>query len=282
MSSLKYINCNICGADKTTLVAMQRGYRFVICVKCGLVYMNPRPDLEVLKSIYDTYHQRNGKDADSWDVLMKGNYRHVSGELVKKYPSGGRLLDIGCGYGHFLKIMEGRKWRAEGIDPSPNTVEHAGKEGLNVVRTTIDESLLPEHSYQAITMFYVLEHLTDPLKALNKVYRSLAPGGTAVIRVPHSTPVVRFLSIIKIDNNLYDAPFHLYDFSPISIVKLLEKSGFISIKVMPGEPTVPQPLLERVTSASFGYVAKGLYHISNGRILLPGISKTIFASKPGI
>jgi len=282
MSSLKYVNCNICGTDKTTLITTQRDYSFVMCDQCGLVYMNPRPKLEVLKSIYDTYHQRNGKNSYSWDILMKGNYSHVSSELVRKYPSGGRLLDIGCGYGHFLKIMERYEWQTEGIDPSPNTVEHAGNNGLNVVQTTIDESSLPESAFQAITMFYVLEHLTDPSKALNKVYRSLLPGGTAVIRVPHSTPVVRFLSIFKIDNNLYDAPFHLYDFSPSSIVKLLEKSGFTSIKVMPGEPTVPQPLLERLTSSSFGHAAKFIYHMSNGNILLPGISKTIFASKPEI
>lgn len=243
--------------------------------------MDPRPELEVLKSIYNSYHQRNGRDEYSWEVLMGDIFESVSSLLVNKFPSRGKILDIGCGYGHFLKIMEGHGWKAEGIDPSPNTVSYARKEGLDVINTTIDEASLPESSYKAVTMFYVLEHLTDPLNALRKVHNLLAPGGALIIRVPHTTPVVRLLSALKISNNLYDAPFHLFDFSPSSITRLLEKSGFTSIIVMPGEPTVPHRQTERLVSLSSGYAAKLLYNLSGGKLLLPGVSKTTIAFKPG-
>ncbi len=281
ITHLKHINCNICGTDNTAPVTTQNNYRFVKCLTCGLVYMNPRPELEVLKSIYDTYHQRNGKDEYSWEVLMGDNFKSISSLLENKFPSRGRILDIGCGYGHFLKIMEWRGWKTEGIDPSPNTVSYARKEGLNVVNTTIDEASLPESSFNAVTMFYVLEHLTDPLNALRKIHNLLAPGGALIIRVPHTTPVVRLLSALKISNNLYDAPFHLFDFSPSSITRLLEKSGFTAIKVMPGEPTAPPRQTERLVSLSFGYAAKLLYNFSGGKLLLPGVSKTTIAFKPG-
>jgi SAM-dependent methyltransferase len=177
--------------------------------------------------------------------------------------------------------MEGRGWKTEGIDPSPNTVSYARKEGLNVVNTTIDEASLPESSFNAVTMFYVLEHLTDPLNALRKIHNLLAPGGALIIRVPHTTPVVRLLSALKISNNLYDAPFHLFDFSPSSIIRLLEKSGFTSIRVTPGEPTVPHQQAERFVSLTSGYAAKLPYNFSGGKLLLPGVSKTTIAFKPG-
>ncbi|HDY88200.1 MAG TPA: methyltransferase domain-containing protein, partial [bacterium] len=151
----------------------------------------------------------------------------------------------------------------------------------NVSNTTIDEASLPEHSFHAVTMLYVLEHLTDPFETLKKVFSLLIPGGVVIIRVPHTTPLVRFLSAVKINNNLYDAPFHLFDFSPSTIIQLLEKSGFSSISVMPGEPTMPNSYMERLVSVSSGYTAKLLYRLSNGKYLLPGISKTTIAFKPG-
>jgi 2-polyprenyl-3-methyl-5-hydroxy-6-metoxy-1,4-benzoquinol methylase len=140
--------------------------------------MNPRPDADELKTIYDTYHQRNGKDEGDWEVMMWHNFREVSSMLARKYPSAGRLLDIGCGYGHFLHIMERLHWRAEGIDPSSHTVHQAGKAGRIVTNATIDDAVIPECSFNAVTMFYVLEHVTDPLKTLRKVFSLLVPGSS--------------------------------------------------------------------------------------------------------
>lgn len=279
MKDLHYTNCNICRNDKTILITVQNNYRFERCGSCGLVYMNPRPGAEALKSIYDTYHQRNGKDETDWEVMMKDNFREASEMLARKFPSGGRLLDIGCGYGHFLRIMEELHWRAEGIDPSWHTVDQALKAGRTVMHTTIDDAVIPESTYNAVTMFYVLEHVTDPLKTLRKVFSLLIPGGLVVMRIPHTTPLVRLLSLLNIHNNLYDAPFHLYDFSPSTITRLLDQSGFTAIKVMPGEPTRPHLVSERIVSILSGYAAKLLYRVSNKTLLLPGVSKTIIASK---
>ena len=279
-TNLQYTNCNICGNDKTSLIAVQNDYRFVKCRSCRLVYMNPRPSADELKSIYDTYHQRNGKDEGDWEEMMKDNFRQVSEMLVKKFPSGGRLLDIGCGYGHFIRIMEELHWHAEGIDPSAHTADQARKAGRTVMHTTIDDVVIPERTYEAVTMFYVLEHVTDPLKTLRKVFRLLVSGGLVVIRIPHTTPLVRFLSVFNITNNLYDAPFHLYDFSPSTVTRILEQAGFANITITPGEPTRPHLVPERIVSLLSGYAAKLLYRISNDTMLLPGASKTIIASKP--
>ncbi len=278
MNKLKHTNCNICGNDSTVEIATQNNYNYVECDKCGLVYMNPRPTLEELNSLYATYHQRNGKGSHSWDLLMKGNFKHISSELLRQYPYGGKILDIGCGYGHFLNIMKKHGWQTEGIDPSPKTLAYAAKSGLNVKQTTIDEADLPQCSFQAVTMFYVLEHLTDPMKALKKISNILLPGGMLVIRVPHTTPIVRFLSLLGIRNNLYDAPFHLYDYSPSAMRQLLKKAGFSSVSVIPGEPTSPYSYVEKLTSLSSGYIAKVLYGMSG--FLLPGTSKTVIAYKP--
>ncbi|TLD41733.1 MAG: SAM-dependent methyltransferase BT3209 [Candidatus Jettenia ecosi] len=279
MNSIQQVNCNICGVDNTSLIAVQNGYRMVKCKNCGLVYLKSRPDQQTLIKLYADYHQREGKDEDVWARLMEKNFKEVSLLLNKIFPEKGKILDVGCGYGHFIEIMQGCGWFAQGVDPSSGTLYYAKKKGLNVIETSVDDSSFPYNFFDVVTAFYVLEHLPDPLSTAKKIFKMLKPGGVIVIRVPHTTPIVRFLSVFTIDNNLYDAPYHLYDFSPMTITVLLKKAGFSFIQVMPGSPTLPPKRFERVISLISGYFSQVLFVMSRGKFLLPGTSKTIIAVK---
>ena len=276
---MQHINCNICGADEAALVAIQNDYRMVECRRCGLVYVDPRPTSEFLIQLYNSYHQRGDKDEHTWETLMAPNFSEVSALLDDMFPRKGRLLDIGCGYGHFIDIMQSKGWAASGVEPSERTSAYALSKGLDVNRTVIEETSFPDNSFDAITAFYVLEHLFDPLAALNKIRTMLKPGGVLVLRVPHTTPIVKLLRVIGLRNNLYDLPFHLYDFSPDTITRLLEKAGFGGIKVTPGCPTIPPGRAERFVSIVSGIVARFFFVASGDSLLIPGTSKTIIATK---
>lgn len=280
MNNLRNVNCNICDADNTCLITVQNNYKVVQCRTCGLTYVNPQPTQNILKSLYDEYHLRDGKDEHSWEHLMKRNFKELSAFLEKMFPEKGRILDIGCGYGHFLGIMKEHGWSVTGVDISAKVVSYGKRKGLDVRENTIDDAVFPGCSFDAVTAFYVLEHLIDPLSSLKKIFLILRPGGTLIVRVPHTTPIVRFLSIIGIKNNLYDLPFHLYDFSPKTIRQMLAKAGFGSVTVVPGAPTSPASFLPRIISVSSGYCAKLLYDLSGGILLVPGVSKTVVAMKP--
>jgi len=278
---MQYVNCNICGADETRVITTQNDYRVVQCSCCGLVYVNPRPNPEMLIRLYNDYHLRDGKSEYTWARLMKNNFMDISTMLNRLFPEKGSILDIGCGYGHFIKMMGNAGWAAVGIEPSSRTSGYAKDKGLTVIKTTIDDAEFPDESFDVITAFYVLEHLFDPLSAVKKIFMLLKPRGLTVLRVPHTTPLVKFLTIFKIKNNLYDLPFHLYDFSPKTIRLLLEKAGFSSIRVIPGSPTFPNHYGERAISLVSGTFSQILFSMSNGKLLLPGASKTIIASKLG-
>ncbi|MDN3514527.1 MAG: class I SAM-dependent methyltransferase [Candidatus Brocadia sp.] len=276
---MKYVNCNLCNTDDTFLVTTQNGYKVVQCKNCGLVYVNPRPDNETLKHLYAEYHQRNGKDANDWARLMGKNFKEVLLFLNKALPGKGKLLDIGCGYGHFIETMKCQGWSVYGIDLSSKVLLYAKEKGLDVFEISVDNVSFPDKYFDAVTAFYVLEHLTNPLHALQNIFKMLKPHGILVLRVPHTTPIVRFLSVFKIKNNLYDIPYHLFDYSPATITQLLKKSGFSTVSVMPGCPTIPVNAFERIVSLVSGSLSKFLFAISAGKFLLPGISKTIFAFK---
>ncbi len=281
----QHVSCNHCGLDDTALAAVQNGYRVVRCRGCGLVYVNPRPPAESLPGLYADYHVRDGGDEASWTRLMAANFREAaallgqardSRRLSGAGASPGRLLDVGCGYGGFVKLMRDRGWDAEGIDPSPATVAAAAKGGAPVRLGTLDEA---EGSYDAITLFYVLEHLPDPSTALRKLFDLLAPGGTLLLRVPHTAPIVALLRPFGLDGTLFDPPFHLHDFPPRVLGEMVRKAGFTDVRTFPGASTVPSCLLPRIVSRVTGAVAFALFTLSAGRFLLPGVSKTTMARK---
>ncbi|HSB78881.1 MAG TPA: class I SAM-dependent methyltransferase [Candidatus Methylomirabilis sp.] len=191
-----------------------------------------------------------------------------------------RLLDVGCGFGSFVAAMRERGWEAEGLDPSPAVVSAATGKGRPVRLGTLEGMQGDSGVYDAVTMFYVLEHLPDPMGALRKAWGLLAPGGSILLRVPHTTPIVRLLAPLGLDGALYDPPFHLYDFSPDVVREMLRRTGFVDIRTFPGKPTLPSRLGPRIASVLFGALARRIHVLTHELVLLPGVSKTTMARKP--
>lgn len=278
----QYVACNLCGRDDAEALAAQRGFRIVRCRGCGLVYVNPRPPAEALPAFYATYHARGGKDETYWDKLMARVFREAA-EVFHASRNGrgpGRLLDVGCGFGGFVTLMRQQGWEAEGIDPSHAAVDFAKRRNVPVRLGTFEKLEAGARPYDGITLFYVLEHLPDPMEALRKAFALLAPGGILLLRVPHTAPIVRMLSPFGMGGELFDPPFHLHDFSPPVLRRMLACAGFASVRTIPGAPTVPSGRGPRTAAAAFGGAARLLYAASGGAFLLPGVSKTTIAMKP--
>ena len=282
VSSAEYVRCNLCGGDTTHHVGAQRGLGIVRCRGCGLVYVNPRPRAEELTSLYADYHARDGQGEATWDRLMSRVFRESAELLCSTQNTSGRsrLLDVGCGFGGFADLMRERGWDAEGVDPSPSVVEAATRKGRTVRLGTLEEFSADRGPYDAVTMFYVLEHLPDPMGALRKVFDLLVPGGILLVRVPHTTPIFRLLVPLGLAGGLYDPPFHLYDFSPAVLREMLRRTGFEGIRTFPGQPTIPARLGPRLASSFFGAIAVRLHTVTRGAVLLPGVSKSTLARKP--
>ncbi len=274
--------CNLCGADEAKRLTTQRGFRIVQCRRCGLVYVNPRPTAEDLVSLYADYHTREGENEASWNRLMSRIFDE-SADILCSSRNGshlGRLLDVGCGYGAFVAMMRERGWDAEGVDPSPTAVTAAVGKRRPVHVGILEGIQSANGSYDAVTLFYVLEHVPDPLGTLRKAFDLLTPGGTLLVRVPHTTPIVRLLAPLGLGETLYDPPFHLYDFPPTVLQRMLRRTGFVDVRTFPGKPTVPSRLGARIATALFGALAAWVHALTRGVVLLPGVSKTTMARKP--
>jgi len=182
----------------------------------------------------------------------------------------------------FLQEIKSRGWEVLGIEISEVGREYTrDKWAIPVHSQPLEDLSLSSNLFDVITLFYVIEHIIDPLALLKEAKRILKPGGLVLLRWPHSTPIVKMLGPISKKLDFYHTPYHLYDFSPKTIKRLLILSGFEKIETTIGGYTLPAQRSSRWPSIIFGQLGEALYRLSGRNILLPGISKTTLAIKPG-
>jgi 2-polyprenyl-3-methyl-5-hydroxy-6-metoxy-1,4-benzoquinol methylase len=133
----------------------------------------------------------------------------------------GSLLDIGCGTGAFLKTMQEKEWQVKGIEPD----EDARKLAKQLYGLSIDEPAimneLKDHSFDAITLWHVLEHVHHLHEYIEQLKRLLKPAGKLFIAVPNYQS--KDAAIYRLHWAAYDIPRHLYHFSPKSINVLMQQ-----------------------------------------------------------
>lgn len=273
--------CILCGGPPGHVVHRRGRWRYFRCNDCGLVSLHPRPSAGELLTSYDTYLPEGADEIACWEKMTAPVVETAAALIGDHQPSNGaRLLDIGCGYGFFLKKMAQRGWIVEGIEVSRAGREYATKRlGLCVHATPLEDMAFPAENYDVVTLFYVIEHVHDPEMMLREVFRVLKPGGMVLLRWPHSTPVVKILGPLADRFDIYHTPRHLYDFNPLAMQHLLEKTGFRRIRNMIGGYTLPEKRFFRWSSVVFGRMAEALHYFSGGRFLLPGVSKTTIGFK---
>ena len=142
-------------------------------------------------------------------------------------PAGGqrRLLDVGCATGFFLEAARTAGWTVQGIESNPYQVDFARRNGLDVRHETIEETTLPAASFDAITLFEVIEHVRQPVAILEKVAELLRPGGMAFIYTPNFECAERFF--MGTDAHFIWGSNHLTYFTVDTLRQALERVGLV-------------------------------------------------------
>jgi len=211
--------------DPAAILSASGGIRgtqqVVICQDCGLEYVNPRLRSEQVLSAYS-----NAVDelyAEAGPGRLATFRRGLS--LVGKFcPNRGRLLDVGCACGFFVRAAQDAGWEAEGVEPSRWSAEYGREKlGVRIFPGTLREARFPAESFDAVTMWDVLEHTADPLSELKEVHRILKPGGVLVVNYPN---VGSLLARLAGRNWWFYLSVHLYYFTPRTLGQLLQRAGF--------------------------------------------------------
>jgi SAM-dependent methyltransferase len=237
---MEAVVCNNCGCPDTSplhnfrLEPEEQDAWVVRCLRCGLVYLNPRPSKDRIGIYYPPNYQAN-----MLSLLAKGKTNPVARfgfAMVRRRrtPSRavGRLLDVGCSNGAYLAAMREKGWDVEGVEFDGDAVEYARhSRNLKVTQGEVEDALgqLPANNFDVVTMWHVLEHAFDPAAALKQIHRVLKPGGILMLEVPnYASPLV---SLFKRYWFPMDIPRHLYQFTPATMKTMLTKAGFNRVQV---------------------------------------------------
>ena len=273
-------SCLLCRGSKFRPFIREGEWQYLRCLHCGLVFLDPQPSKEFLHSHYQHYLPADLQGIESWRQLMAQVFTKSAGLIQEAIPIPGRLLDIGCGYGFFLEEMIQRGWQVEGIEISATGIRYAREKlGLNVSDRPLPRPDWQDNCYDVITLFYVIEHLQDPVGLLGEVHRLLRAGGLLLLRWPHTSPIARMLRPWSKRMKLYQAPSHLFDFSPVTIYKILDQLDFRDIRTTVCGWTKPVDKGAHLAAWFFGSLGEKLAKISRDRLLLPGVSKTTLARR---
>lgn len=201
------------------------------CLGCGLVATWPQPDLlELTKRYGSEYYahwiseEQKKRRIELWKRRAK-----VTGKVCRS----GKLLDVGCGEGLFLHTVKELGYETAGLELSEYAAGYARKEfGLEVRNASIGDAGFGDGTFDVITFWHVLEHLADPLSALEKARRLLKPGGRLLVAVPNiNDDLGQAFYRLRTGNyfQIYTPDSkepHLYHFSTATLRRLLEKAGF--------------------------------------------------------
>jgi 2-polyprenyl-3-methyl-5-hydroxy-6-metoxy-1,4-benzoquinol methylase len=195
------------------------------CATCGVAQTWPRPAEKDLGKYYPpVYYPIRSFEEERYERTI-GRYQRDKIELLPAEKQDGKLLDIGCGAGYFVREARKAGYDAEGVEFSAEAAAFGKREwNLPITVGNAQDVGFTEKSFDVVTLWHVLEHLSRPADMLATVQRLLRPNGVLVLTVPNfASPQARFFKA-----NWYhlEVPRHLYHFDPDSLRRLLAKQGF--------------------------------------------------------
>jgi SAM-dependent methyltransferase len=281
---LKAVACPVCRENEARPFLQVFSRRMVRCQQCGLVYRNPRPAAPPFAWSASTEEIDHGAEE-----RVGARRSRQFGRFLKAAGRPSRLLDVGCGYGFFLKLAREAGWEAIGVDPDPQAIAYATRRlRVNALCGDLRGTRFSASSFELVTLWNVLECVPDPLELLNEVYRVLTPGGRVFIRTQNaewhrlSFGVTRLARRLGGRALLEEYPyltfiFNLNSFCRSTLRLLLLRAGFLSASVrnsppIPGDPYLGLgqggELMLSLGKLAVHGLAQGLFVLSGGRCLI--------------
>ncbi len=226
----KYLKCPICGCGESREAVKKefRGIDFAYseCNSCGVLFRNGVDEVEQ-ESLY-SYQEKwqTLSREDAYPELNAGRYRELLSDLSRRVE-GKRLLDVGCGKGHFVYRAQEAGWDSLGIEVTDAAVSVAQRFESPVIKQ--DFLGMTGSEFDVVSMFELVEHLVDPRMFLAKAQEVLAPGGLLFVTTPNRVSLDARLA--GSNWRAYD-PEHLILFSPPQLADLVREEGFEIVKLV--------------------------------------------------
>lgn len=227
---------------------LKEPWHVVQCQRCQLMFTDPKPPADDWERYYPSdYHPYQVKAPFGWrkrlgrvvEASIAKLGAHQGFERIATMfldptivpPFGNRkMLDIGCGAADYMVRLRDAGWDVLGLEPSPHAAERARSTyGVKIVEDVFPSKKLPCGAFDLVTAQQVLEHLENPITAIEKMRDLLCPTGRLLLTVPNAASwSSRFFGAAWIG---WDLPRHLTHFTPESLSAMVRECGFRVLRV---------------------------------------------------
>ena len=225
--------CCICKKDVSEELSEFLPWQIRKCKQCGLVYMNDVYSVNqrgfsdsAFRQLHDNPRQ---KTVEYWSFpemynkykrFFDGYFANRLNHLRQHHSHINRVLDVGCGYGFFMNYLKQQRISTAGVDIDRSVIEYAKSQfNLDVLHAGIDK-YSDDGTFDAIVACDVLEHVPDPCSFLEKCHEMLAEDGVLYVQTPN------VLGDTLPSGGSYNWPWHLWQFDPKTLERLLTVNGF--------------------------------------------------------
>lgn len=201
--------------------------RSVLCMDCGTLRFDPYLDEESLQRFYRDYYQElyeRSPDAKAYFATQEGYGARVLQALRRHVPDARTVVEVGCGAGGALSVLQEAGIEVAGCDHSARLVKFGKSRGLRtLVLGGIEE--LQSQNVDAAYLHHVFEHLADPVGFLLACKRMLRPSGVVMLIVPDISRIHRF-AFPGGDVRLFLHVAHKFNYSRLGLARLAARAGY--------------------------------------------------------
>ncbi|MBI9050419.1 MAG: methyltransferase domain-containing protein [Anaerolineaceae bacterium] len=227
--------CDICGSKENfPLYNRDRNNEKVlnvVCKQCGFVYVTNKENDDEIKDTYAdgsfSISARGSISPSKEKIRYSDNMAwnrfntYVSLLVEHNLPKSGRLLEIGCGIGSFIRYMQGFGFEVKGIEPDPGYADFGEEHNFVPILSDFYEDVnFREYQFDLVFSFHVLEHVLSPTSFLIKARKELKEDGLIFIEVP----CIERPNDGKLKSFFWKS--HIQTFSKNTLSGLLNKIGF--------------------------------------------------------
>ncbi|MFH1894709.1 MAG: glycosyltransferase [Patescibacteria group bacterium] len=269
-------NCPLCKKETAVFFTKKNSCNVYKCKNCSLIFVLPLSEnhLEIYSQDYFSGAKKGFGYVD-YDIDKKAMSSALNSYLdkIEKFiPKTGKILDVGAATGFFIKLAEQRGWKAQGVEVSEYASKIARERGLDVATGTLENVNFEGNSFNLITFWDVVEHLSDPKLTISLAHKVLEKGGVIAINTPDSGSFIA--KLLGKDWHLIVPPEHLFLFNQENLSNLLREIGFeiLFIGRIGKKFTLQyasQIMANKRKSPIFDWVAKFLRNNFLGKLIIP-------------
>jgi 2-polyprenyl-3-methyl-5-hydroxy-6-metoxy-1,4-benzoquinol methylase len=241
---IQHKGCPLCTSSEISLhlrctdhFISKESFELFRCSTCGFIFTENYPEADKVGKYYesDEYisHSNTSKGITNKIYRIVRTFMlHRKRRIVSRATGlkTGSVLDIGSGTGHFAAEMKSGGWKVTGIEINEKAREFSKSQyGLEIISPEMISSLEKE-SFDAVTLWHVLEHFHNPFAYAADILSLLKPGGICVVALPNSSSydAAHYKALWA----AYDVPRHLWHFNPDTFRRFSDKAGFATVKLL--------------------------------------------------